>query len=74
MSNLELYLHIYDMANSMNAADHPESKIVVINYFKNRLYGGCIDRGSKVTIVSTSGYTEPASSWLAYHIAKLGGF
>jgi voltage-gated potassium channel len=67
-------LHIYDMANSMNAADHPESKFVVINYFKNRPYGGFIDRGSNVTIVSTSGSTEPESSWLAYHIAKLGGF
>ena len=67
-------LHLYDMANAMNAADHPESKLVIINYFKNRSYGCCIDRGSRVTIVSTSGHTEPASSWLAYHIAKLGGF
>ena len=67
-------LHLYDMVNTMNAADHPESKLVIINYFKNRPYGGCIDRGSKVTIVSTSGTTEPATSWLAYHIAKLGGF
>lgn len=67
-------LHLYDMANAMNAADRPESKQVIINYFKNRPYGGCIDRGSRVTIVSTSGNSEPASSWLAYHIAKLGGF
>jgi voltage-gated potassium channel len=67
-------LHLYDLANAMNAADHPEPKLVVINYFKNRPYGGCIDRGSRVTIVSTSGSSEPASSWLAYHIAKLGGF
>jgi hypothetical protein len=67
-------LHLYDLANAMNSADHPESKFVIINYFKNRPYGGCIDRGSRVTIVSTSGPSEPASSWLAYHIAKLGGF
>lgn len=67
-------LHLYDMANAMNAADHPESKLVIINYFKNRPYGCCIDRGSRVTIVSTSGNTEPTTSWLAYHIAKLGGF
>lgn len=58
----------------MNAADEPEDKIVVINYKKNTPYGCCIDRGSKVTIVSTSGYTEPATSWFAYHIAKIGGF
>lgn len=67
-------LHLYNMANAMNAADEPEDKIVVINYKKNTPYGCCIDRGSKVTIVSTSGYTEPATSWFAYHIAKLGGF
>lgn len=67
-------LHLYNMANAMNAADEPEDKIVVINYKKNTPYGCCIDRGSKVTIVSTSGYTEPATSWFAYHIAKIGGF
>ena len=67
-------LHLYDMVNAMNAADHPESKLVLINYTKNTPYGCCIDRGSKVTIVSTSGVSEPATSWLAYHIAKLGGF
>ena len=67
-------LHLYDMVNAMNAADHPDSKLVLINYKKNTPYGCCIDRGSKVTIVSTSGNTEPATGWLAYHIAKLGGF
>ena len=67
-------LHLYDLANAMNSADHPESKVVVINYKRNTPYGCCIDRGSRVTIVSTSGNTEPATSWLAYHIAKLGGF
>lgn len=67
-------LHLYNLANAMNSADHPESKIVVINYKRNTPYGCCIDRGSRVTIVSTSGNTEPPTSWFAYHIAKLGGF
>jgi hypothetical protein len=67
-------LHLYDLENAMNSADHPESKVVVINYKRNTPYGCCIDRGSRVTIVSTSGSTEPLTSWLAYHIAKLGGF
>lgn len=67
-------LHLYNMANAMNAADHPEDKIVIINYKKNTPYGCCIDRGSKVTIVSTSGYVEPSTGWFAYHIAKIGGF
>ncbi len=67
-------LHLYDLANAMNSADHPESKVVVVNCKRNTPYGCCIDRGSRVTIVSTSGNTEPCTSWFAYHIAKLGGF
>ncbi|MBQ7899518.1 MAG: potassium channel family protein [Bacteroidales bacterium] len=66
--------HLYNLASSLNRNDKPEDKIVVINYLKNTPYGCCIDRGSKVTIVFTSGPTEPMTGWFAYHIAKLGGF
>ena len=51
-----------------------QDKIVIINYYRNTPYGCCIDRGSKVTIVFTSGNSESCTSWLAYHIAKMGGF
>jgi hypothetical protein len=67
-------LHLYNLANAVNRADEPVDKLVVVNYLKNTSYGTCIDRGSKVTIVSTSGFSEPMTSWFAYHIAKLGGF
>lgn len=67
-------LHLYNLANALNRADEPVDKLVVVNYLRNTPYGTCIDRGSKVTIVSTSGYSEPMTSWFAYHIAKLGGF
>ena len=67
-------LHLYNMANAMNAEDNPVDRIVVFNYKRNTPYGCCIDRGSKVTIVFTSGNTESCTSWFAYHIAKLGGF
>ena len=67
-------LHLYNMANAANAIDNPADKIVVINYKRNTPYGCCIDRGSRVTIVFTSGYVEPCTGWFAYHIAKLGGF
>jgi len=66
--------HLYNLANAVNRQDKPEDKIVVINYFRNTPYGCCIDRGSNVTIVFTSGYIEPITGWFAYHIAKLGGF
>ena len=66
--------HLYNLADSVNRSDRPDDKLVVVNYKKNRPYGCCIDRKSKVTIVATSGYTEPIGSWYAYHVAKLGGF
>ena len=66
--------HLYNLAQSVNQQDEPEDKIVVLNYKKNTPYGCCIDRGSNVTIVFTSGFTEPMTGWFAYHIAKLGGF
>ena len=67
-------LHLYNLADSFNKQDNPADKIVVVNYLKNRPYGCCIDRNSKVTIICTSGPSEPISSWYAYHIAKIGGF
>lgn len=67
-------LHIFNLQDSVNEVDNPTSNIVVINYLKNRPYGCCIDRGSRITIVCTSGTTEPATGWFAYHIAKLGNF
>ena len=37
-------------------------------------YGCFIDRGSKVTIVSTSSYAEKGTGWFTYYLAMLGGF
>ena len=66
--------HLYNLADAVSPSENPVDKIVVVNYLKNRPYGCCIDRGSKITIVSTSGVAEPVTSWFAYHIAKIGGF
>lgn len=66
--------HLFNLANAISPSENPSDKIVVVNYRKNRPYGCCIDRGSKITIVSTSGFMEPVTSWFAYHIAKIGGF
>ena len=67
-------LHLYNLAQFINSVDKPTDKIVVVNYKRNTPYGCCIDRGSKVTIVLTSGNSEACTSWFAYHIAKMGGF
>ena len=67
-------LHLYNLAKAYNTEDAPPDKVVVAGCICNRPYGCCFDRGSKVTIVSTSGYDEPLTGWVAYHIAKIGGF
>lgn len=67
-------LHLYDMAEAMNRQDHPVSQKVVVNCYRNTPYGCCINRNSKVTIVSPAGANEPVMSWFAFHVAKLGGF
>lgn len=67
-------LHLYNLAKAFSEEDHPADKVVVAGCVCNRPYGCCIDRGSKVTLVSTSGYDEPLTGWVAYHIAKIGGF
>ena len=66
--------HLYNLAKAQNDEDAGADRVVVVACPHNRPYGCFIDRGSKVTIVSTSGYDEPVTSWVAYHIAKIGGF
>lgn len=40
----------------------------------NRNYGCCVDRGSKVTILSTSSWDEVGMGHFCYYLALLGGF
>ncbi len=54
--------------------DHPQDRLVVEHFAVNRPYGCCIDRGSKVTIVSLSNIVDPVIGHFAYYLAKIGGF
>ena len=54
--------------------EKPNDKLVVEHFDKNRSYGCCIDRGSKVTIVSVSNIVDPVIGYFAYYLAKIGGF
>lgn len=54
--------------------EHPQDRLVVEHYAVNRPYGCCIDRGSKITIVSPSNIVDPAIGHFAYYLAKIGGF
>ena len=54
-----------------NAADE---QFVVEMFPKNRPYGCCINRDSKVTIVCPRGYSRVGIGWYGYYLSKLGGF
>ena len=50
------------------------SNFVVETFPLNRNYGCCIDRGSNVTILSTSSWDEVGMGRFCYYMAKFGGF
>lgn len=63
-----------NMAKTIAREKRPLDKIVVENFYTNTDYGCKIDRGSDVTIVSTSSYDEPSMGNVAYYLAMMGGF
>ena len=54
--------------------EHPQDRLVVEHFAVNRPYGCCIDRGSKITIVSLSNIVDPVIGHFSYYLAKIGGF
>ena len=54
--------------------DHPQDRLVVEHFAVNRPYGCCIDRGSKITIVTPGNITDPVIGHFSYYLAKIGGF
>ena len=63
-----------DIADELSDEDNPQSVFWIELLPKNRPYGCFINRGSRVTIMVTSGFVEMGTSWFGYHIALLGGF
>ena len=62
------------LASAMDEEDAVDYRFVVEMSPINRPYGCCINRNSRVTIVSTSGFDEVGTSWFTYYLAKFGGF
>lgn len=63
------------LKNLAEATENTADDLFVVEMFpKNRSYGCCIDRGSKVTIVCPTGYSDLGIGWYGYYLAKLGGF
>jgi voltage-gated potassium channel len=65
---------IVNLAATQTSDQHPQDRLAVEHYVKNRPYGCCIDRGSKITIVSPSSLVDPCSGYFAYYLALIGGF
>ena len=60
-----------NLATTLPIEDRPQDKLVVETFHKNTDYGCCINRGSKITIVSTSSCSEAATGHFAYYLAKM---
>ena len=63
-----------NLATTRPIEERPVDRLVVEMFDVNRPYGCCIDRGSNITIVSTSSYAEAATGHFAYYLAKIGKF
>lgn len=65
-----------NLASTQNVSEHPQDKLVVEHFVTTpgTSYGCCIDRHSRITIVSTSSVAEAGIANFAYYIALFGGF
>ena len=65
---------LINLAATQTIEQHPEDRLAIEHFPINRPYGVCINRGSKITIVSPSSYNDPVIGHFAYYVAKIGGF
>ena len=65
---------LINLAVTQTIDEHPQDKLAIEHFYVNRPYGCCINRGSKVTIVSTSSLADPCIGNFSYYLALIGGF
>lgn len=65
---------LINLASTQTVEQHPEDRLAVEHYHKNKSYGCFIDRGSKVTIISPANVVDAVMGNFAYYVAKIGGF
>lgn len=65
---------LINLAVTQTIDEHPQDKLAVEYFHINRPYGCCIDRDSKVTIVSPSSLADPCIGNFSYYLALIGGF
>ena len=65
---------LVNLAKGDAMENQPTDRLSVEYFPSNRIYGCCINRNSKVTIVCPTASTEIGVGWFTYYLAKLGGF
>lgn len=65
---------LINLAVTQPTDQHPQDKLAVEHFMVNRPYGCCIDRGSKITIISPSSLADPCIGHFSYYLALIGGF
>lgn len=64
---------LINLAVTQTIDEHPNDKLAIEYFLVNRPYGYCIDRGSKITIVSPSSLADPCIGNFSYYLALIGG-
>lgn len=67
-------MRLRNLATTQPLGEHAHDRLVVEHFPVNTAYGCRIDRGSNVTIVSTSSVQEAGIGNFAYYLALYGGF
>lgn len=67
-------LRLINLASTKPIEEKADDKLAVEVFLRNRSYGCCINRKSKVTIVSPASLADPVSGHFAFYVAKFGGF
>ena len=65
---------VKDESQAKSADSSREDRFILEHFPTNSSYGCCINRNSKVTIISTSSWTEVGTGYFAYYLAKFAGF
>ena len=65
---------LINLATTQTIDEHPQDKLAIEHFIVNRPYGCCIDRGSKITIVSPSSLIDACIGNFSYYLAFIGGF
>lgn len=65
---------LINLATTQPVNEHPQDKLAIEHFPINRSYGCCINRNSKITIVSPSSLADAAIGHFSYYLAKIGGF